>query len=86
MGKVVLEFPQSAVEMQLLPAGLAKGARHLCPAIKASAVLAHMPLTGLWFHSTGQQPARHHIAHSLNITRHRMSIAAGPALVIAFAF
>jgi len=85
MGKVVPERPQGAMKMQLLPAGLAKGAGHLCPAIEAGA-LARMPLTGLWFHSTGQQPARHHIAHSLNITRHGMSIAAGPVLVIVFAF
>ena len=48
--------------------------------------MARMPLTGLWFDSAGQQPACHNITHCLNITRHGMSIAARPALVIAFAF
>jgi len=82
----VPECPQGAVEMQLLSAGRAKGAGHLCAAIEAGAVLALMRLTGLWFDSAGQQPACHNITHCLNITRHGMSIAARPALVIGFAF
>jgi hypothetical protein len=45
-----------------------------------------MRLTGLGFDSAGQQPACHNITHCLNITRHELSIAARPALVIGFAF
>jgi hypothetical protein len=86
VSKIMPERPQGAVKMHLLSAGRAKSAGHLCATVEANAAVARMPLTGIRFDSPGQQPACHNIAHCFDLTRHGISIAAGPALVIAFAF
>lgn len=88
--KIVPEFAKRPVNVQLLPARRAECARHGRSTVQACAAalapIGPMCFTRFWFHSAGKQPARYHVTHCLDLTRHERIIAASAALVIVFAF
>lgn len=88
--KIVPEFGKRPVNVQFLTARRTECARHGRSTVQARAAamarIGPLCFTCFWFDGTGQQPTRYNVAHCLDLTRHDAIIAAGAALVIAFAF